>query len=199
MIQSAIDRWKDADTKSLVALATWLNGKGEYQRELDTIPLERAVQDRDLFLQRLDAFGALGRWDKIKQALNSESFPLDPMIAHMYLARCNAQLGEKTAADNNWQRALESAGGDASKLLTLADYAEKNGATTIAAKAYGTAIETAPKLRAAWQGQLRLAQATRDTKEIHAVLANMLKIWPNDPAIQNDEGYLRLLLATAQG
>lgn len=117
LVQAAVDRWKDSDVKSLVALATWLNGHGDYQRGLDTIPPERAVQDRDLFLQRLDALGALGRWQEIKQALNSESYPLDPMIARMYLARCNTQLGEKAAADNNWQRALDEAGSDPGKLI----------------------------------------------------------------------------------
>ena len=44
-------------------------------------------------------------------------------------------------------------------------------------------------------GQL-LAQASRDTKKIHAVLANMLVLWPDDLAIQNDEAYTRLLLSS---
>ena len=86
----------------------WLSGKGEYQRQLDAIPLERALQSRDLFLQHLDALGALGRWTDIKQFLESERFTLDPVAQLMYLARCNAQLGEKTASENNWKRALEA-------------------------------------------------------------------------------------------
>jgi len=36
------------------------------------------------------------------------ALPLDPVVQLMYLARCNAQLGEKTAAENNcsarWNR-----------------------------------------------------------------------------------------------
>ena len=43
----------------------------------------------------------------------------------MYLARCYAQLGSKTASENNWQRALEAAEADAPQLLTLGDYDEK--------------------------------------------------------------------------
>lgn len=194
LLVRAIDDWKNGETASLVALATWLNGKGEYQRELDTIPLEKALQTRDLYLQHLDALGALGRWSEIKQLLESERFPLDPVIQRMYLARCNAQLGEKTAADNNWQRALEAAGADVQKLLTLADYAENNGALETAGAAYETAASAMPKLRTAQQGRLRIAQTSRDTKKIHAVLADMLKTWPNDTAIQNDEAYTRLLL-----
>jgi hypothetical protein len=194
LISRAIADWKEADAASLVALATWLDGKGEYQRQLDTIPLERALQSRDLFLQHLDALGALDRWSEIKQLLESEHFPLDEMVQRMYIARCNARLGEKTASENNWKRALEAAGGDSGKLMTLAEYAERNGANEIAEVTYATATNESPKLRAAWQGRLRLAQSSGGTKKIHAVLAGMLAIWPNDNAIQNDEAYMRLLL-----
>ncbi|MFZ3377985.1 MAG: hypothetical protein WA183_20750 [Chthoniobacterales bacterium] len=194
LISRAIADWKNADAVSLVALATWLDGKGEYQRQLDTIPLSRALQSRDLFLQHLDALGALDRWSEIKQLLESEHFPLDQVVQRMYVARCNAQLGEKTASENNWKRALEAAGGDSGKLMTLAEYAERNGANEIAEVAYATATNESPKLRAAWQGRLRLARASGETKKIHAVLTGMLANWPNDSAIQNDEAYTRLLL-----
>jgi hypothetical protein len=194
VIARAITEWKDSDAESQTALATWLNGKGEYQRELDTIPIEKAIENRDLFLQRLDALGALDRWSEVKQLLDADRFPLDPVIQKMYLARCNAQLGEKVAAENNWRRALEAAGGDPGKLVTLAEYAEKNGILDVAGMAYNAAVDSAPTLRAGQQGRLRVAQASRDTGKIHAVLVEMLRLWPNDPAIQNDEGYIRLLL-----
>ncbi|MDQ6626514.1 MAG: hypothetical protein M3Y69_10340, partial [Verrucomicrobiota bacterium] len=126
--------------------------------------------------------------------LESERFPLDPVVQRMYLARCNAQLGETAASENNWQRAFEAAGGEVGELMTLADYAEKNGASTIAERAYTTAAAAAPKMRAAQQGRLRAAQASHDARKIHAVLADMLAVWPNDTAVQNDEAYLRLLL-----
>jgi hypothetical protein len=194
LLAQAITQFKDADTPSLSVLATWLNGHGEFQRELDTIPLAKAVQSRDLFLQHLDALGALGRWDEIKQLLIREGFPLEPTVQNMYLARCAAQLGEITTAENSWKRALEAASGDAQKLLQLGDFAGKNGELDIAEAAYNSAAAQTPKLRMAQQGRLRVAQAKRDTKKMHAVLAEMLKNWPNDTAIQNDEAYTRLLL-----
>src|SRR5207244_3016821 len=151
-------------------------------------------QTRELFLQFLDALGGLDRWSEIKQLLEGDRFPLDPVIQKMYIARCNAQLGEKTAAENNWQRALEAAAGDPGKLITLGDYAEKNGIFDVAKSAFDNAAQESPKLRVAQQGRLRIAQRSGDTNKIHAVLADMLKIWPNDAAVQNDEGYTRLLL-----
>jgi len=194
LIAEGIVQWKDGDSDDLLALATWLSGKTEFQKTLETIPLEKALLSRELFLQYVDALGGLGRWSEIKQLLESERYPLDPVVQLMYLARCNAQLGEKTAAENNWQRALESAGGDVGKLISLGEYAEKNGIVDVAQSAFSAAATEAPKLRAVQQGRLRIAQRGGDTKKIHAILADMLKIWPNDAAVQNDEAYTRLLL-----
>ncbi|MFN2623980.1 MAG: hypothetical protein ABR611_14170 [Chthoniobacterales bacterium] len=194
LIAQAVERWKNGEPEEMAALATWLNGKNEFQRVLDAIPREKAVLSRDLFLQHLDALGGLGRWTDIRDLLNRDVFPLDQVVQKMYLARCNAQLGEKAASENNWDRAFEAARGDPTKLLMLANYAEKNGAIETARAAYDEAAAETPKLRAAHQGRLRLAQATNETKKIHDVLAEMLTIWPNDPAVQNDEAYTRLLL-----
>jgi hypothetical protein len=194
LIARATERWKSGEPGEIAALATWLNSKGEYQRELDAIPLETALQSRELFLQRLDALGGLGNWKEIKELLDRDTYPLDPVVQKMYLARCNAQLSEKAASENNWQRALEAAHGEPQKLLMLAGYAEKNGAVDVASAAYDEAVAEAPNLRPAHQGRLRLAQAGADLKKIHAVLAEMLNVWPNDPAVQNDEAYTRLLL-----
>ena len=197
LIARAISDWKNADPASLAALAVWLNGKKEFEETLGAIPPEKAGQTRDLFLQRLDALAALERWSEVKELLTGGTFPLDPVVRQMYLARCSAQLGEKAAAENNWSRALEAAGGDVGKLMTLGEYAEKNGNLEIAGAAYNNAVTASPKLRIAQQGRLRIAQRNRDTKTMHAHLAEMLTIWPDDTAVENDEAYTRLLLLPA--
>ena len=198
LVRRGIDQWRTADADGLAALAVWLNGKGEYERELDAIPLQKALETKDLFLQRLDALGALGRWTDIKQLLESEQFSIDTVIQRMYLARCNTQLGEKTAAANNWQRALEAAVGDAQKSMMLAGYAEKNGELLVAEAAYTNAAAIMPGLRAAHEGRLHIAQAERHTKKMHDILVEMRERWPNDTAIQNDEAYTRLLLLSSR-
>jgi tetratricopeptide (TPR) repeat protein len=154
------------------------------------------LQTRELFLQYVDALAALGRWNEIRRIIESERFPLDPVIEHMYLARCFQQQGQENGAENNWQRALEDAAGDVNKLLMLGEYAEKNGAERVATTAFEAAAVANPKSRQAQQGRLRIAYSARDTKRVHAVLQEMLKIWPNDTAIQNDEAYIHLLLIT---
>jgi tetratricopeptide (TPR) repeat protein len=194
LIERAVAQFSRGDPEDVAALARWLNSKGEYQRTIDSIPLEQALKGHDVFLQYLDALGALGRWNDIKQLLESERFPLDAVVQRMYIARCNAQLGEKTAANNNWQRALEAARGDPIKLMQLGGFAEKNMRLDMADSAYRDALTQIPRFRPAYDGRLRVAQASRETQKIHDILAEMLNHWPNDTAIQNDEGYTRLLL-----
>ena len=192
--ERTIDRWKNGSNEELFALGAWLYRHGEYERELEAIPLERATQTRDLFLQHVDALGALNRWDDIRRILESERFPLDPVIQNMYLARCYAQQGQQQGADNNWQRAVQNAAGDLGKLLLLGDYAEKNGAERVAATAYDAAAIVSPTSRSAQLGRLRATQARGDTKKLHGLLVDLLKIWPDDTSLQNDEAYARLLL-----
>ena len=192
--QREIDLWKNSGNEELAALVTWLYRHGEYQRALDSVPIERAVQTRELFLQYVDTLGALGRWNDIRKLLESERYPLDPVIQSMYLARCYTQQGQQRSADNNWQTAIERAAGDINHLLILGEYAEKNGALSVAATAYDAAINVLPRSRPAQLGRLRVAQGTGDTKKIHTVLEELLKLWPGDTALQNDEAYTRLLL-----
>ena len=194
ILRRTIEHWKGGNNESLTALAAWLYRNGEQQRFVEAISLDRALQTRELFLQYVDALAALSRWDEIRRIIESERFPLDPVIEHMYLARCFQQQGQENGAENNWQRALEDAAGDLNKLLMLGEYAEKNGAERVATTAFEAAAVANPKSRQAQQGRLRIAYSARDTKRVHTLLQEMLKIWPNDTAIQNDEAYIHLLL-----
>src|SRR5947208_4326777 len=194
IVRRTIEHWKGGNNESLTALAVWLYRNGEQQRLVEAISLDRALQTRELFLQYVDALAALGRWNEIRRIIESERFPLDPVIEHMYLARCFQQQGQENGAENNWQRALEDAAGDLNKLLMLAEYAEKNGAERVATTAFEAAAVANPKSHQAQQGRLRIAYSARDTKRVHTLLQEMLEIWPNDTAIQNDEAYIHLLL-----
>lgn len=194
IVRRTVEHWRGGNNESVLALAAWLYRNGEYQRLVDAIALDRALQTRELFLQHVDALAALGRWDDIRKIIEAERFPIDPVIEHMYLARCFAQQGQKNGAENNWQRALEDAAGDLNKLIMLGEYAEKNGAERVATTAFEAAAVANPKSRQAQQGRLRLAYSARDTKRVHALLQEMIRTWPNDTAIQNDEAYIHLLL-----
>ncbi len=195
LIQSAVDRFGGAkDTTELAVLAGWLYAKEEYDKVLVVLPPARAASDRALYLQYLDALAALKHWTEIRESVLARKFPLDPMLAQMFLARCAAQLGETEVRDARWQAALDAAGTDPAKLLALGQYAAKNGATTVAVSALRAAIHAAPDERAPYEELIQMLESTGNTAELRETVKAMLVRWPADPAIRNDAVYLDALL-----
>jgi hypothetical protein len=197
-VAQAMERFGNGDGEALAALAAWLNSLGRPGKTLEALPLDRALQRQDLFLQHINALAALDRWNEVKDLLTSERFPLDPVFQHMYLATARTRLGEATAAANEWQRALQ-AGNTPEKLLALAAYAEQNDARNIAATACSEAIKLAPKNRAAYTGRLRVALTSGHTAEAQTVATEIVQLWPDDTAARNQNTYLRLLLGASDG
>jgi len=198
-VADAVERFGKGDDETLAVLATWLNSLGRARKTLELLPLDRAVQRQDLYLQHINALAALERWDEVNDVLASERFPLDPVFQHMYSANARTHLGEATAAKNEWQRAVEAAGNSSDKLLALASYAEQNHANDVADTAYVEAIKAAPKNRAAYEARLHLAEASGHTSEAQTLAAEIVKLWPNDAAARNQDAYLRLLLGASDG
>jgi len=179
-------------------LTAWLNNIGRAAKALELLPLNRAVQHQDLFLQHINALAALERWKEVKDILISERFPLEPVFEHMYLATARTHLGEATAAANEWQRALEAAD-TPEKALALASYAEQNGTYDAADTAYSEAIKFAPQNRGAYDGRLRAALAAGHTAEAQSAAAEIARRWPDDASARNQDAYLRLLLGASNG
>jgi tetratricopeptide (TPR) repeat protein len=195
-VADAVERFRSGDDETIAALAAWLNSVARADKTLEVLPLDRALRGRDLFLQHVNALAALERWNEVKEILNSERFPLEPVFQHMYLAVARTRLGETTAATGEWHRALEAAN-TPEKLLALAGYAEQNHVNDVADRAYSEAIRLAPKNRAAYAGRLRVALASDHTTEAQTIAGEIVKIWPDDAAARNQDDYLRLLLGAS--
>ncbi|MEO5754191.1 MAG: hypothetical protein ABIR38_05750, partial [Chthoniobacterales bacterium] len=195
-LNQAIARFRNSDDETLMALNTWLYAQKRYQTMVDIMPLERALHRRELYLQYLDALGALGRFQEIRDLLSSERFRLDPVFQHMYLATAREQLKEVAGTANEWQRALEAAD-DANQCMALATYAEHAGVPDIADSAYTRAISFAPNLRAPYELRARLARARGETAKAKEILAQICRLSPEDDLARNDRTYLSLLLGAS--
>ncbi len=198
-VAQVVERFGKGDDETLAALAAWLNGVGRARKTLELLPLDRAAQRQDLFLQHINALAALQRWDDVKETLMSERFPLEPVAEHMYLATARTRLGEAVSATNEWQRALEAAANNSDKLLALATYAEQNHANDFADAAYAQVLGITPKNRAAYAGRLRVAKASDRTPDAQTLAAEIVKLWPDDAAARNEDAYLQLLLGASDG
>ena len=195
LVQSVVDRYGGShDDAELAVLTAWLYGKGEFDKLLAILTPERASSDRALFLQRLDTLGALARWKDIRAAIQEKKFPLEPMLAQMYLARCAEQLGEPAVRDACWEAAFDAAGTDAAKLLQVGQYAQKNGALDTAGKSLRAAVAAAPDSREANEALFRLLESTGQTRELHDALIAFVPHAPQDRALRNDIAYFDALL-----
>jgi Tfp pilus assembly protein PilF len=193
LIRQAIDSLSPDDDETLVALGGWLLKQGRFDQLLKVVPLKRANNKKELFIQRVDALLSLNRLSQAETLLLSESSVIDPVSQHVYLAVVKSRAGETTASRNEWDRALDSAI-TTQQLLMLADYAQQNGAMNIADSAYDRAVIKQSGLRLAYVAHLRLAEAMDDTAKAHAIAAQITQLWPNDATSEMHELYLRLLL-----
>ncbi len=195
IVQRAVEAYgrPGSPRDALGALVVWLNEHREYERVIQLVSFDRSLESQGLFLGRLDALGAMGRWNEVRQALESQRFPLDPMIQELYLARALGEMGDRTAAENRWIRARQAAGGSMEKLMTVARYAESAGASGQAEAALRQAAEAAPEVRPLQENFLRFLAEHGDTQKIHRQIRAMLRIWPDDPSLENDDAYFSAL------
>lgn len=195
LIQGAIERHgATRNDPELAGLAGWLYSRGEYEKVLAVLPPDRAASDRALFFQRLDALGALGRWADIRESIQSRKFPVEPMVAQMYLARCAEQLGESAVRDASWESALAAAGADPGKLVMLAQYAAKNGAVATAGKASRAAVAGAPDSREANEALFQWLEATGQARALRDALIAFAAHDAQNRAVRNDIAYFDALL-----
>ena len=194
LVKAAVEQFGHGDDETLASLAAWLYAQGDYQRVLAVVPPERAVSSRVLYLQFLDTLGALGRWQDIKNAIEGQRFSLDPILEQMYLARCLEQLGQREGSAVHWNSAVQAAGANVEKLLTVGRYAQRNGALGPAEDAFRAAWRTTPESRPTQEALLGLLEAQGRTAAARTVLLEILKLRPDDEAVRNDAVYLGVLL-----
>ena len=196
-LDETIEDCRRGDSHTLAALADWLYENGQFETMLKLLPLDRVVEDRQLFLERIDALSAAGRFSHLADMLSVENPILDPMLGHVFLALAKAKLGEEASSANEWERAVETAS-TTQRCLLLAQYAEKNGLSQIADDAYDKVLKQQPRLRSAYAARLRLAEAMGKTEKAHQIAQKIVELWPDDTNSRMLEIYLRLLLGASE-
>jgi Tfp pilus assembly protein PilF len=194
LLDQALERFKVAGPEARIQLAVWLNQNGEFERTLAALPLAEARQRKDFFLPYIDALASLGRWAELQKLFEAKQTPLEPAYAEAFRARCEAQLKSEALADLHWRAAWRAAERNPEQLTWLALYAEKCGELDLAKKSLRSLIACVQNPQPAFRELARLTERSGPTVELRDLLDEMLRRWPNDPALQNDCAYLNLLL-----
>ncbi|MDB6039477.1 MAG: hypothetical protein JWM99_3318 [Verrucomicrobiales bacterium] len=193
LISRAVAEAKSSPEK-LLNVCRWLSQKREFGTVEKILPLNKALESKDLFTVYVDALAALGRWNDLENVFNQKSLPLEPVLAELYRARIDGELKKDARSKLHWEQALSLAGQNPDALANIGGYAERIGAWNQATKAYEALVKDPAQTRAAYQGLVRIAEKTGDTAQLRNLMKSLLVLYPKDPAPQNDLAYLNLLL-----
>jgi Tfp pilus assembly protein PilF len=189
-----IDRWQNGKREEIVDLARWLNAHQQPELVLATFSIERALEDNQLLLARLDALASLQRWNDIDDVLSRTDVTLDPSVIESFRARTAQERNATLDAEVHWNHAISLAGTDAFKLKFVANFAEQSHATAAALKAFEQLARFPEQADLAYRGTQRVSQKTGETITQRAAMAKIAARSPDDPNAADQLAYLNLLL-----
>jgi len=192
--QEAVERWGNGQTQEVLDLARWLNAHQQPELVLSTLPIERALEDNQLLLARLDAIASLQRWNDIDDVLNRSDITLDPSVIESFRARTAQERNAALDAEVHWNHAISLAGTDPYKLRFVANFAEQSRATAAALKAYEQLARFPEHADFAYRGLQRVTQKSGETAAQRAAMSKISARTPDDPNAADQLAYLSLLL-----
>jgi len=195
ILDAAVTGYQGAAPETLRQFCVWLNLHGEFKRTLAVLPQSVATQNKDLFLVYLDTLAALNRWDDLKTVLDAGSVPLEDVYQDAFRARCDSKLGNPDGAVAHWHWAVSAAERNPPQLTWLAEYAEQLHEWDTASNALRSLVACLDDPRPAYVQLERVVERNGSTGDLRDLLGEMLRRWPKDPALRNDNAYLNALLA----
>jgi hypothetical protein len=189
-----VDRWKESNIEDMIQLARWLNIHQQAELVLSSFPIERAFEDNQLLLTRLDAMAILQRWNDIDELLGQGEVTLDPAVIESFHARTAQERNATLDAEVHWNHAISLAGTDPFKLKFVANFAEQSRATAAALKAYEQLARFPEQADAAYRGIQRVGQISGETATQRTAMAKISARKPEDLNAADQLAYLNLLL-----
>ena len=191
-----VARWNAGQTADLIELARWLNLHQQPERVLSLFSIERAFQDNQLLLSRLDALAILQRWNDIDNLLAHPDLTLDPSVLESFRARTAQERNATLDSEVHWSHALSLAAADPSKLRFVANFAEQSHATAVALKAYDQLAKFPEHAAFAYRGTQRLSARTGELSVQRAAAEKISTLNPDDPNAADQLAYLNLLMGS---
>ncbi|HEX4638348.1 MAG TPA: hypothetical protein VH170_02565 [Chthoniobacterales bacterium] len=189
-----IERWQSGKREEIVDLARWLNSHQQAELVLSTFPIERALEDNQLLLARLDALASLQRWTDIDDVLSRSDVTLDPSVIESFRARTAQERNSTLDAEVHWNHAISLAGTDPFKLKFVGNFAEQSHAAAAALKAYEQLARFPEQSDIAYRGTQRVSQKSGEIATQRAAMAKIVTRSPDDPNAADQLAYLNLLL-----
>jgi hypothetical protein len=189
-----IERWSSSQMEELLKLARWLNAHQQAELVLSSFPVDRALENNQLLLSRLDALATMQRWNDIDDVLNRTDVTLDPSVIESFRARTAQERNAVLDSDVHWNHAISLAGSDPFKLRFVANFAEQSHANAAALKAYEQLARYPEHADFAFRGTQRVSQKSGETATQRTAMAKIAARSPDDPNAADQLAYLNLLM-----
>ena len=189
-----VARWNNSENPDLIELARWLNLHQQAERVLSLFSVDRAFQDNQLLLSRLDALATLQRWNDIDGLLTHPDLTLDPSVLESFRARTAQERNSTLDAEMHWSHAISLAAKDPSKLRFVANFAEQSHANGVALKAYDQLAKIPQQAVMAYRATQRLSAQGGDASIQQSAAEKIAALAPDDPNAADQLAYLNLLL-----
>jgi hypothetical protein len=191
-----VARWNGSETADLIELARWLNFHQQAERVMSLFSDDRAFQDNQLLLSRLDALATLQRWTDIDALLTHPNLTLDPSVLEAFRARTAQEKSANMDAELHWNHALSLAANDPGKLRFVANFAEQSHANAVALKAYEQLSRIPQQAMEAFRATQRLSGQAGDETVQRSAAEKIATLAPNDPNAVGQLTYLKLLASS---
>ncbi|MEM6884268.1 MAG: hypothetical protein AAF571_04495 [Verrucomicrobiota bacterium] len=185
--------FRDSDDGTRLEVGRWLNRNRNYQQTTELISESQAIENRDLFLVRVDAMAAANRWQELEELFHGE-VPLTREIHELFRFRIAHELGKASVADVFWMRGLDLARNKPVLLWYYSGYAKRLGLKQREESAYRSLLSVTAHKRGAYLALVELLDNTGQTLKLFEILSDMRKEYPNDQEVANDWAYCALLL-----
>jgi len=172
----------------------WLNSLQEYDLALRLVSSQEALSDTDAFVAWLDTLAGKGDWPRVEAALAGEKIPLRGVSLEMFRARAARMTGKDGAAQQGYQRAVNTALREPQHLGAVMAFLESDGQLAVMRESFRAGLAEPATAQGAKEGLVAIEKRARDAtkmRDLHKTLRDAL---PEDKDVQSAAIYYDLVL-----
>lgn len=193
VVQRMLSDYRDTPVDRRLLLARWLNQQREYEKVLDVITPDEALQRSDLFLVRLDALAGRGDWAAVAELLRRDNLPLQSPIILLYRGRAARELGEQESSGAFYRRSVIEAARTPDVLWYVISYLQRVGEDGVLEQELLRLTENPAVARQAFEALVPIVQKRQNAEELYQLYDRMLRRLPAELVVQNDHRYFAAL------
>jgi Flp pilus assembly protein TadD len=184
------------DPGKLTILLSWMSANNLAVMAIDWVKRlpPDALTQRPVPAAVADCYVVTEDWNALSQWCKKTDWHDLEFLRHAYLARAARGHEEEFAARSEWNAALQNAGANGDRILSLEQTAAKWGWKKEAEELLWTLGKNPEKQRAALASLNQYYTEKGQTADLYRVVARLSEINPDDESVQNNLTQLSLLL-----